>query len=357
MESELNKMQITTNKRRIKFDPVPHTYTDEYNDPYISVTTLIGKLKPKFDRNYWLVYKALEQVPNTTVWPEDKDKGVIGMRVGGQEIKAYWREIYKFFRGELPQSVKDIANIWEEKKDEACDWGTYRHNYLEDCINDFYQATTKPPLPSTGKEDIVHVSDIRNSGFRYRIENEAQLEQSPMIKTHPSIYQRLVTAIRNGWTIYVEKILYSSDYRVAGTIDVVLVKGDLIYLLDWKTNKFPLHFKSGYYKKQWNADRTHKIYTGEWVETDERMLAPLDHLYTCKGVTYTLQLSTYAAMSEPWGFKVQGLMLCHIAPEIDKKGDPIKKNGRRIEKDPVFIPVKYIKKDVVKMFNWWKSVS
>jgi hypothetical protein len=350
----MENQTIQTERRKIKFDPVPHTYVDEYNKPYISMTTLIGKMKPKFDRNYWLVYKALEQIPNAQVWPEDMKKGIIGLRLAGQEIKAYWKEIHKFFHGKLPQSVQAISKVWEEKKDEACEWGTYRHEYLEDCIDQFYSSN---PSSSTGKRDVVHVSDIRNSGFRIRIESEAQLEQSPLIKTHPSIYQRLLTAIRNGWTVYVEKILYSSHYQVAGTIDVVLVKNNLIYLLDWKTNKFPLKFEAGYWKRQWNGDRTKKLYTGEFVKTDDRMNPPLEHLYSCKGVTYTLQLSGYAALAEPWGFKVQGLMLCHIAPEIDREGNPIMRDGRRVEKDPEFIPVKYIKKDVVKMFNWWKSVS
>ena len=44
---------------KISFDPVPHKYYDDGGIEYTSVTTLIGKYAPKFNKRYWSMYTAL----------------------------------------------------------------------------------------------------------------------------------------------------------------------------------------------------------------------------------------------------------------------------------------------------------
>lgn len=61
-----------------------------------------------------------------------------------------------------------------------------------------------------------------------------------------------------------------------------------------ETNRGGLKFSSGYYKK----DKTVKPaqQTNVWVDKDERLLAPLNHLPNCNGAIYNLQLSMYALL-------------------------------------------------------------
>ena len=62
--------------QNITFDPVPHTYTDEHGKPYISVTTLIGKVVPEYDTEFWTIYRALDQVPSYKPKPSPETREI-----------------------------------------------------------------------------------------------------------------------------------------------------------------------------------------------------------------------------------------------------------------------------------------
>lgn len=73
-----------------------------------------------------------------------------------------------------------------------------------------------------------------------------------------------------------EELLYSHDYKLAGTADLIVENGNSFHVMDFKTNK-----KFNYTNK----------YNDYFYE-------PIEHLPQCEFTTYTIQLSIYAWMYE-----------------------------------------------------------
>lgn len=273
-------------KRTISFDEASHTYRDEFKKEYVSVTTLIERYCPKFDREFWAIKKA--QDLNTT--PE--------------LIKASWDEITKHSQ----------------------DKGNREHKLLEDSINlsnnnaKFdYEGKTNPKLG-------LGMISINKTNLHV-------LQNSPLAQKYPKIYQFLKGYIEDGWTLYAERRVYLAEYLVAGTIDCLLVKNKFFMIVDWKTNKDKLMFKSGYFKKVGG------IKTNTWVDKKEYMYDILSRVEHCKGMKYTIQLSLYAKILEMWGYKCTGLFLFHIPNEIDITN----------------FPITYLHQDCLNLLNHFKS--
>lgn len=88
-----------------------------------------------------------------------------------------------------------------------------------------------------------------------------------------------------------EELLYSHEYKLAGTADLVVENGNNFYILDFKTNK-----KFNYVNK----------YNDYFYE-------PIDYLPQCEFNTYTIQLSIYAWMHEQLtGKKCGGLKIFYL---------------------------------------------
>lgn len=249
-------------KRIISFDEPSHTYKDEKGLSYISVTTVIQKYYPKFDEQFW----AKKEAEKTG----------------------------------LPVSVV-LAN-WKQIRDYSCEKGNKEHKLLEDSIN-----------ASNGKASF-EFDDKKGVGLGTLIINNTNLnilQSSPLASKYPKIYSYLRKQIEDGWTLYAEKRTYWAEYLIAGTIDCLLVKGKLFMIVDWKTNKDELKFKSGYYKK------VNGIKTTQWVDKKEYFFKPLNHIENCKGNIYTMQLSLYAYILELWGYKCVDLVLFHIRDNME----------------------------------------
>jgi|TARA_R100000005_G_C4999661_1_gene206430 ATP-dependent exoDNAse (exonuclease V) beta subunit len=183
----------------IKFNEKYHSYTNIFTgERYISATTLINKFHEPFDPEGKILQRCAE-----------KD----GVTV--QEKKAEWDKISK----------------------EACDYGTYVHNVMEDYLN----------LQPIGEED-----------------------EEKYVFTFEEIH------VFNRKIITPEKRLWNHEYKVAGTTDVYEDHGKSFNLFDFKTNK-EFSFNSKYNKY---------------------LLGGLSHLPECKYTTYSLQLSLYAYMEE-----------------------------------------------------------
>lgn len=249
-------------KRTITFDPIPHRYTDEEGLVYKSVTTLINDVVPPFDTEKWSKYKS-EQTG-------------------------------------LPQSV--IKQNWKDINKEACERGTEKHEKLETSIKD-----------SQFKRSLLSTAGISLGGREFTNIDIDVLSHSMLAKEYPVIFLFLKKHIENGAKLYAEKRVYSYEHLVSGTIDLLLVKGNKFMIVDWKTNKKELYFKSGYYKK------VNGIETDKWVDTNEYMLEPLTHVQNCKGLIYTIQLSLYAWLVEYWGLTCAGLVLFHIRDNVEPK--------------------------------------
>jgi hypothetical protein len=327
-------------QRIITFNEEQHSYIDEYDVSYISVTQLIHKFEDDFQTRFWAAYRAVDQMEEYQARPFP-ELNSIELRIGKKRQKYNIELIYS---GMIPvlKHPDTIIKEWKEITEEACEWGNYRHGYLEDCANRFARTTTVNPFDTYRQTD----------DYLLRVTSYEELQDSPLRETFPSIYRRLEYAVLNGWTIYAEKRVYSVKYRIAGTIDCLLVKGDKFHILDWKTNKFKLQFEAGYYKKAWDEFRTKKIVTDNFIKTTDTLKAPLDNLYSSKGTLYTLQLSLYSVLCEEWGYSFGGLTLCHIRPQLDPYGQPITAEGQRVELEPEFYKLDYLKEDVNKLLHW-----
>lgn len=307
--------------RNIKFNEAAHTYVDELGNSYLSVTQLLGKLVPEFNKRFWLAYKALEE-PGKRMRAD-----VFNNKIIINNIPYDVDFLYK--NPDVIKKIQAIDNSWKETTEEACARGNAEHNYLEDSINGF----------SKGK-GISFNDLVADKGFKYKLINKEELDISPLKETHPFIYQKLLSFVQRGFIIFAEKRVYTAESLVAGTIDVFIVNLQTkeFYILDWKTNKREMKFISGYFKKEWIGGV--KVETDNFVVKDERLLYPCEHLQKCKGIEYTLQLSMYAHLCELWGFKCLGIELVHLIP------------GKII---PPIYPIQFLKQECIEILEWKRN--
>jgi PD-(D/E)XK nuclease superfamily len=333
-------------KRTIVFNEEAHSYTDEFKQPYISATQLIGSIEPVYDSEFWAVYRAIDQVGiyQPRPYPEERK---IEIKYQGSRAKY---SLAVLSSGILPIRVPHtrVLQDWEQIKDDACEWGTAKHNYLEGCINQFAKTNT------TAIHEIQ--KNMSERGFSFRVMNMEELEKSPLQFTYKAVYDLIAGYVKAGWTVFAEKRVYNAYYRIAGTIDLLLVRGKECIIIDWKTNRKKLKFESGYYKKAWNIDRTDKIETDEWVKTKETFKYPLQSLSLCKGNIYAMQLSVYHYLCELWGINRVATILVHLRPKVDANGKILfDTEGNRLEEEPEFYNMPYLKKEAHTLFEYRKS--
>lgn len=317
-----------------------HKYVDtSTNEEYISVTTLIDKYTDDYDSEYWAVYRSLDQAKYKLV-PNTKSRK-IGIMFGTTKFDLSIPQIKKNIKSgtiNVGKPYDVVLEEWRLNAEEACAIGSEKHDYLESCINEFYGDG----------EDVKAISDLiprqryENNPFDFvfAIRTIEDIDNSPLKNSDPKVYHVLTSAINAGYVLYAEVRVYSSQFKVCGTIDVFAVKDKTFVIIDWKTNKDPLKFYSGYYKKVWNADRTEKIKTDEWVAKDDRFKKPLNHLQKCKGNIYTIQLSLYAALAELWGYQCKGLVLCHLLGVRNPGAETV-----------IYGNIKYLKKEAIDLLS------
>lgn len=309
--------------RNISFNEAEHSYKDEMGNRYISVTQLLSKITPEFNRRFWLMYKALES-PNKKMRADVANNKIYIDNIGYDVDILYTKP-------DVIKKIKAIDSEWEEVKEEACAKGTREHNYLENCINGV-----------SGTGDVKY-NDIVIGGktdYKLKISTLIELEKSTLKETHYFVYNKLKEFISQGFTIFSEKRVYSAKYKIAGTIDVLVFNHQTkeFYILDWKTNKREIKFTSGYFKKTWIGGI--KVETTEYIIKDERLHYPVNHLQKCKGIEYSLQLSLYAHLCEEFGLKCKGLLLCHL------------RDGQTI---PYNYPITYYKNEAKQLCEWYSS--
>lgn len=286
----------------LNFDPIEHRYFDEENRTYRSVTQLIQLVEPVFDKRYWSMYTALKD-SLIKVRPTEVGKII--------NVNGVNRTIDSLYSNPINSSkVNKVISEWKEKTDVSIVRGNKIHDHLETSIN-------KSKDDEEGKTNNV-IKPLQGSNFII-FDSKHDLDKTDLASTYPEIYVRLLHFINLGCIIYAEKRIYNSKYFIAGTIDVLIVKGKSFAIMDWKTNKDEMMFHSGYYKKV--------LVNGKWIRgdkfirTDNRLLYPLEHLQACKGNIYSMQLSIYARMMEYWGYSLvpNGLEIFHIRPQMKPK--------------------------------------
>ena len=249
---------------KVAFLEGPHKYfnIDDPSIVYTSVTTLIGKFEPEFDKEFVSKYKALERLIPADIWK--KEKGGIWK---SHKIPESFLEVHDISPEELNEVQQDILDEWEDINKKSCERGTKIHAQLE---NSFYTAGSNITLKKFG---------IGGKFSCKKDYNELDLD----------------------YGIYPEYLIYYDnpklDLHIAGQIDLLVKNGNDIVIIDHKTNK-KIDLK-GFYN---NATRT-----------SEKLNYPLGSLDNCNYNVYQLQLSTYAWMLQKINpdFVIKDLILNH----------------------------------------------
>lgn len=314
------------NQINLSFEPNAHKYSDDEGQVYTPVTTLIDKYKEPFNKRYWSMYTTLRDA-GYGVRPTNGLQSIV--------VDNQYRSLDSLYSNPINcHEVNLLVDKWKKITKIACDRGNDIHDYLEDSVN-----ISKGDDGSTNKEITPQLNKALNNEGLIVIATVHDLDKTNLIITFPKIYYRLLKYINMGCILYAEKRIYSTTYLIAGTIDVLIIKGKQFAILDWKTNKDIMLFKSGYFKKA-KVNNTW-VKTTKWIDKKKYLFAPLSNIEDCKGMLYTLQLSLYAYIMELWGYRLvaDGLEIFHMRPNLK----------------PKLIKVRYLKSDIHRMLEHFKA--
>lgn len=315
MKQQKVSQKILQKGRTIFFNEEAHKYTDDLGNKYISVTTLIGKYTEEFKKE--AIAEACERIGKNPKHPK-----------------------YAKYAG---KTKKQLLWEWEQETIRACEKGSAKHNFLEMAIKESngYKRNAKGFID----DKIYTIDDIvaKHNYGRLKLEH---FDQKGVKEKYPQIYELIKGLTQAGYKIYSEIGVYDSDNLISGLIDILLIKDDTFIILDWKTNKAPIRFESGYYEK----DSLGKLQLDNFIYKEDYFQAPLDNLADSIGNHYAMQLSTYAYEVESWGFKCKGLILCHIRTEEDAKDE----NGNDVDHIEIY-DMPYLKSDVINMISDYSS--
>jgi len=303
----------------ILFDSKRHKYTDNFGNSYTSVTTVIGDYEYKFADKERDIAKACEKIGKNPLHPK-----------------------YNRYKG---MTYLQILAKWEKDRITGQNIGNSTHSYLEDSV-DTATGFVSPFVVQSGR--LFTIKDlILNPNT-----NIGKLDLNTFIKLgvkdkYPKIYKIIEAFVNDGWSIYSEICVYDYVRLIAGLIDIFLIKDNNFVILDWKTNKAPIRFESGYYDKDDNGNITN------YILNEDRLRFPLHYLHQSTGIKYSLQLSKYAWLTEAFGLVNQALILCHIRHDYYTKDHPdIIRYPELIGKQVTdILPINYMKEDIVKMVD------
>lgn len=291
-------------QRTIFFNEELHRYTDQFENVYTSTTTLIGKYEEKFD-----VDKMARVCYKSGLKGNPKYKG---------------------------KSVAQLKQEWADETKRACEKGTVKHDFLEHAIknsNNYHKIITGGNMFINDRlftlDNIFLDSRIGQVNVEYFV-------KCGIYDKYPTIYNVIANAVDRGYKIYSEIGVYSSTYVVSGLIDILILNPETkeFIILDWKTNKAPLMFESGYFKKNDKG-----LLTDIFINDGKYFKYPLNRLEQSTGNKYTLQLSMYDYLAEGFGYTCKGNILCHIRDIVDN-------DGKKIGEDVSFHTIPYLRNDI-----------
>lgn len=257
-------MEYDKINKDVGFIESTHTYKNLKDDSiqYTSVTTMIGKYEPEFDKEFVSKYKAIERLLSPPDWKKEK-----GGLWRSKKIPKDFLEVYNISENELNQVQQDILDEWAKINKDSCERGTKIHSQLE---NSFYKAGSNITLKKFG------------IGGKFECKknyNDLDLE----------------------YGIYPEYLIYYDDPKldlhIAGQIDLLVKNKNDIHIIDHKSNK-KIDLK-GFYNSS--------------TRTTEKLKYPLTNLDNCNFNVYQLQLSTYAWIIQKINpkFVIKSLTLNH----------------------------------------------
>ena len=165
------------------------------------------------------------------------------------------------------KTAEQILQEWDAKRAHACEMGTRVHANQEAMMN--------------GSQDFQQPEDDRE-----RLIMSAG-------------WQAMTDLSAAGWQpLAAEKMVFSMEYRLAGTIDAIFQRGREILIVDWKTNE-AIHKRNNF---------------------GQHFLPPANSLEDCEYNKYMLQLNLYKRILLKDGYLLTmqepqiSLMLVHLTP-------------------------------------------
>lgn len=274
----------------LNFNEELHQYTNDKGEIFISCTQLIEHYTPKFEEEFWLYYKVLQDKLGFENTEEGKKMYSRWLTQGyGFSFKNKTIEGLLEIAEKVGVDVSDISykkEEWRVKNKKSTDKGTKFHNMME------HKALSEGKGVLSDGTSLVYRS--YNGGLENTSFGENGVEGIPELR------------------------LYNHKYRLAGTTDdPVFFPNRIVDINDIKTNI--------------------KIVTeNKW----EKMLYPLNKYDNCNFVHYNIQLSLYGWMLEQFGYKVRNLQITHYL--FNEQEEPIASKVYKFE---------YLKKDVEKLLN------
>lgn len=257
------KMKIDKRNNSVVYNDEKHVYWDENdNEKYISVTTLIGKFTPEFDKEFWSGYKALERILSSDVFKIEK-KALLEYKKINLE---YFKDTHELDENEFLTNKQNVLDEWAETNRLSCERGTRIHAELESK----YKSKDEQELKQFGL----------GGKFKY---------------THENFDLNVDKAVFPEYLVYYKS--KDGKLKIAGQIDLLIKDGNDIYVIDHKTNK-KLEDKSFFNQK---------------TKKSQMMIYPMHNIMDCNKQHYALQLSLYAWMLQQLNpdFNIKLLRLMH----------------------------------------------
>lgn len=262
----MSKLIINMNTQ-ILFNAKDHSYNGK-KITYTSVSTLIGRYKKPYNREYWSTYKAYERLLGKEEFKTLRK--TLGYRM---EDSTLFNDLAAMYPTHMIEATtNEILGEWEVEKDKSIIKGNDYHSFKEDQAKELGYCEN----PFTGKDcPTIHSTKIE---YRNNIEY-----RSPVVS---NLYD-----LEDGF--HPELILWNDNNKIAGQADLVFIDtiaGERkIWISDYKTNKKIV--KASIFGK---------------------MKDPLGHLDCCNYNHYRLQISTYAWLLEQAGYTVEELEFKHL---------------------------------------------
>ncbi len=296
-------------RRKIFFNEELHKYTDEYSNVYVSTTTYIKKYHANFEEKQEEIARHCERA--------------------GRNPR---HEKYAKYKG---RTAAQLLALWKQAGDHGRTRGNVKHNYLEQQVKSVngYNRVAGDYI-----NDLIYtIPDILDN-HSFGLINPDILLTLDLKQLYPPIYSLIEGLVASGYRLYAEIGTYNPLTLISGLIDLLAVKDNDFLIIDWKTNKAPIKFESGY----WEKDRDGEL-LDVFKSTEEFFYYPVAHLVDSQGNRYAAQLSTYAELTANFSLNHKGTILCQIR---DTKSD-----GEVVE----LIPMPNLRTEVVAMMDHFHS--
>lgn len=240
---------------------------------YTSVTTLISNYYEHFDKEFWSSYGAIKNIMGEKVF---KSSGTQAMMLDIKQFKEKWLDMLGITKDEFEKEKQNILDEWDRKNKEACEWGTEYHLQREVY---FYTKDKFKIGNLIGDDETEFVCEKHN--FDLSRENAIL----PEYLIHYSSKDGMV--------------------NLSGQIDLLVKRGNDIFIYDYKSNSKGIDSKAFYNKK---------------LRKTKKMKYPVNNLDDHTLNHYTLQLSLYAYMLQQINpnFNIRMLKLLHKAKDSEE---------------------------------------